>query len=259
MSEIKENRESLDEIVFENRNKAYGAYEIRKHYKKNLNSSLFIVLIFFTFSIGIIMLMSFKEKEAIPINPDPTPYIIDDYVKPDFITPPPSQKDESGKIENYTKFDVVKVVDNINDIVELPSNDNIQNGQTTDNDNYLIVKDSLVKLPEIFIDDNVYEVFIIEEEPEFPGGDKALQKWIKENTIYHEIPKKEGITGKVYLSFIIDKDGKVIDVKIIRGLDPYLDKEAVKVVSNLPLWIPGKNNGEPVKVLKRIDIKFVLK
>jgi protein TonB len=259
MSKIKESRESLDEIVFENRNKVYGAYQIRKQYKKELNRSLFIVLFMFSLSIGLMLFMSFKGKEEFTFTPEEPIWRPIDIPKPDFKTPEPpptSEKNDEAKIESQTKFEIVKEVSNSSEVVEMPSNENFQNKDISGK--FEISNDSYNEPPVISVDDNVYEIFIIEEEPIFPGGDKALKEWIKENTVYPEIPKKEGITGKVYLSFVIDKDGNVIDVKLIRGLDRYLDNEAINVVKNMPRWIPGKHNGEPVKVLKRMDIKFVL-
>lgn len=99
---------------------------------------------------------------------------------------------------------------------------------------------------------------IVEDMPSFPGGDAALLKYIAENVEYPPIAKENGITGVVYVSYIVGKDGKVRDVKVVRGADPFLDKEAVRVVKTLNGYKPGKQRGKPVPVQFTIPIRFVL-
>ncbi|MFM1876729.1 MAG: hypothetical protein RL266_2466 [Bacteroidota bacterium] len=99
---------------------------------------------------------------------------------------------------------------------------------------------------------------IVEDMPAFPGGDAALLKYIAENVEYPAIAKENGITGVVYVSYIVDKDGSIKDVKVVRGADPFLDKEAVRVVKTLKGYKPGKQRGKPVPVQFTIPIRFVL-
>ncbi len=99
---------------------------------------------------------------------------------------------------------------------------------------------------------------IVEDMPSFPGGDAALLKYIAENVEYPAIAKENGITGVVYVSYIVDKDGSVKDVKVVRGADPFLDKEAVRVVKTLKGYKPGKQRGKPVPVQFTIPIRFQL-
>jgi protein TonB len=99
---------------------------------------------------------------------------------------------------------------------------------------------------------------IVEDMPAYPGGDAALLKYIGENTEYPPIAKENGITGVVYVSYIVDKDGKVKDVKVVRGADAFLDKEAIRVVKMLKGYKPGKQRGKPVQVQFTIPIRFVL-
>ena len=98
----------------------------------------------------------------------------------------------------------------------------------------------------------------VEDKPEFPGGDAALVKYLAENTKFPEIAKENGIQGRVYVKFVIDKNGSVTQVSIARGVDPYLDKEAKRVVSTLPAWKPGKQRGIPVPVTYIVPINFKL-
>lgn len=99
---------------------------------------------------------------------------------------------------------------------------------------------------------------IVEDMPAFPGGDAALLKYIAENVKYPPIAKENGITGVVYVSYIVDRDGSVKDVKVVRGADPFLDKEAIRVVKTLKGYKPGKQRGKPVPVQFTIPIRFVL-
>ena len=97
----------------------------------------------------------------------------------------------------------------------------------------------------------------VEQMPEFPGGEQALRKWISANINYPDIAKEKGIQGKVYICFVVEKDGSVGRAKIARSVDPVLDKEALRVVNTLPKWNPGKQKGQPVAVFYTVPINFV--
>ena len=94
--------------------------------------------------------------------------------------------------------------------------------------------------------------------PEFPGGEEALRKYIAQSVKYPVIAQENGIQGRVYVSFVVNTKGKVTDVKIARGVDPNLDKEAIRVVNAMPAWKPGKQRGKAVKVSYTVPINFVL-
>ena len=100
--------------------------------------------------------------------------------------------------------------------------------------------------------------FIVEEMPEFPGGESALHQYIAKSIKYPVIAQENGIQGRVYVSFVINAKGEVTDIKIARGVDPALDKEAIRVIKNMPKWKPGKQRGKPVKVSFTVPINFVL-
>jgi len=111
----------------------------------------------------------------------------------------------------------------------------------------------------IEIEEDDEEFFmVVENMPEFPGGDLGLMKFIQKNVRYPAIAKEYNITGKVYVSFIVDKKGNVTNVKIVRGVDKNLDAEAVRVVSSLPKYKPGKQRGKAVRVMFTIPINFTL-
>ena len=100
--------------------------------------------------------------------------------------------------------------------------------------------------------------FIVEEMPDFPGGQLALRKFIATSIKYPVIAQENGIQGKVFVNFVVGKDGSISGAKISRGVDPSLDKEALRVVNSLPKWKPGKQGGKAVRVSYTVPINFVL-
>ena len=96
----------------------------------------------------------------------------------------------------------------------------------------------------------------VDEVPEFPGGINELRKYISTNLIYPEIAKKNSITGKVFVQFVINEKGGIEQTKVVRGVDSSLNKEAVRVIKSMPLWKPGKVKGKPVKGSFTLPIKF---
>jgi protein TonB len=100
--------------------------------------------------------------------------------------------------------------------------------------------------------------FIVEEMPEFPGGQLALRNFIAQSVKYPVIAQENGIQGKVFVNFVVAKDGTITNAKIFRGVDPSLDKEALRVVNSLPKWKPGKQGGKAVRVSYTVPINFVL-
>ena len=104
--------------------------------------------------------------------------------------------------------------------------------------------------------DMVFDV--VEVMPQFPGGQIAMMKYIMENMKYPEQAMKKGIQGRVAVSFIVEKDGSISDVKPILSVHPLLNKEAVRVVESMPKWTPGKQNGKPVRVRFNVPVMFKL-
>lgn len=101
--------------------------------------------------------------------------------------------------------------------------------------------------------------FIVEDMPSFQGkGQEGFREWIAQNLRYPEIAAENGISGKVYVQFAVNSKGEVVDAVVVRGVDPALDREAIRVVSSSPKWMPGKQRGKPVKVQFTFPINFVL-
>ena len=139
-----------------------------------------------------------------------------------------------------------EIIEIVEDEVEIENEVEIEE---TDTD-----EDEIVEIEE---DDEEF-FMVVENMPEFPGGDLGLMKFIQKNVRYPAIAKEYNITGKVYVSFIVDKQGSVTNVKIVRGVDKNLDAEAIRVVSLLPKYKPGKQRGKAVRVMFTIPINFTL-
>lgn len=101
-------------------------------------------------------------------------------------------------------------------------------------------------------------IAMVEQKPEFNGGEAAMYKWLSENIVYPSAASEEGVQGRVVVEFVVGKDGSITNVRVLRPRHPALDKEAVRVVKAMPKWIPGRNNGQPVKVTYTLPVTFKL-
>lgn len=103
------------------------------------------------------------------------------------------------------------------------------------------------------------EIFVVvEEAPQFPGGESALMRYLNDNIRYPVIAQENGIQGRVTCQFVVERDGSISDVQVVRGQDPSLDKEAVRVIQGMPRWKPGKQRGAPVRVRYTLPVLFRL-
>ena len=99
---------------------------------------------------------------------------------------------------------------------------------------------------------------VVEEMPEFPGGMAECLKFLSKNIKYPTISQENGVQGRVIIQFVVNRDGSIVDPQVVRGVDPYLDKEALRVVSSMPKWKPGKQRGKPVRVKYTVPVTFRL-
>ncbi|MBI5540356.1 MAG: energy transducer TonB [Bacteroidia bacterium] len=256
MSTNKKNREeNLDEIVFAQRNKEYGAYELRKRYKKNVIKALsfsFFLLLVITITP---LIMAFTGYNSNIFIPDITEYGFTEVTETETVTPPEAPPPVAKVDIEAVKFTTPIIVENSKDTVEMGSTDNL----IENTENPEITEEPYVEKKNAAIDDEKsFEYSWIEEKPEFPGGEEALLKWIADNTKFPESAKEIGVSGKVCVNFIINKEGKVVNVELLNSVDEYLDKEALRVISSMPDWKPGRNNGRAVNVSYRVPIKFTL-
>ncbi len=162
--------------------------------------------------------------------------------------PPPPPEPEVVKTPEI----ITIVEDNVKveDTPILTSEDDASHAQT---ETYV----AQVKEEEEVVDDNF--VFItVEKMPEFPGGDAALLKWIADHVNYPTIAAENGIQGRVSCTFTVNADGSVEDVQVVRPVDPNLDKEAIRVLKQLPKFKPGEQRGKPVRVKYTVPVRFKL-
>ena len=118
------------------------------------------------------------------------------------------------------------------------------------------VADEPVKPDKPEVENKVFDV--VEQMPSFPGGNAALMKYLGDNIKYPVVAQENGVQGRVVVSFVVERDGSITDVKVVRSVDPSLDREAVRVVSTMPKWIPGKQNGSAVRVKYNVPVAFRL-
>ncbi len=151
---------------------------------------------------------------------------------------------------------VVEVLNIVDDEVKIEDELEIQDSEA--DENTVIDVAPVIETAAEEEEEEAQVFFIVEDMPEFPGGDLALRKYIANAIKYPVIAQENGIQGKVYVTFVVGKDGKVTNARIARGVDPSLDKEALRVVNSLPTWKPGKQRGKPVNVSYTVPINFVL-
>lgn len=173
------------------------------------------------------------EEEIIPITREQE-------IKPPPPPPPPK---------------VVEVLNIVDDDMEIDDELEIN---TEADEHTLINVAPVISAKEEEEEEEAQVFFIVEDMPEFPGGEMALRTYIANAIKYPVIAQENGIQGKVYVTFVVGKDGSVSNASIARGVDPSIDKEALRVVNTLPKWKPGKQRGKPVNVSYTVPINFVL-
>jgi len=256
-------------LVFEGKNQAYGAYQIRQEYNKVLVVSMIVSLLGIALLVSMPNIIQYFKGAPIAnrvLPPDEGPIAIDPdllYVKP--IIPSPEMKQELPKTEVPTVENIIPVVVNKPVVLDdrfatnaklLDSN----SGTVTNNGKGNEVVFSVEKPPVIEVKEEE-TIFYAEKMPSFIGGDEALFNYMRNHVRYPELEKDMGISGTVYVSFIINKQGRVEDAKIARGVKggKGLDNEALRVISEMPLWEPGMQNHRAVKVQFTYPVNFVLR
>lgn len=164
--------------------------------------------------------------------------------KQELKTPPPPPPKQVVKI-NVVEDDV-EVEDEINIDVEADQN--------TEVEEYI----APVMEQEEESEEERQIFMVVESMPEFPGGEPALYKYLAENIKYPQMAKESGIQGRVFVTFVVERDGSVTDVRVLRGIGGGCDEEAIRVVKAMPKWSPGKQRGKPVRVQYNLPVKFTL-
>ena len=99
---------------------------------------------------------------------------------------------------------------------------------------------------------------VVEDMPEFPGGQAALLDYLRKNIKYPRLSQENGVQGRVLVQFVVNKDGSIVDPEVVKSVDPLLDKEALRVISTMPKWKPGSQRGKPVRVRYTVPVNFRL-
>ena len=224
--------------------------EVKKSQKASLeNKRLLFVEIGFVVAL-LLTLAAFewssKEKQESSLLAENTEIIEEEMVPITQETPPPPP--EVAKIP---------VLSDQIDIIEV--NDNILNLED-DSSLGVEIQDYVEEVKEEVVEEETIPFQLVEEKPKFQGGDaNDFSKWVNQRLVYPEVAKENGVQGRVMLQFTVKTDGSVSDVKVLRGVDPSLDKEAVRVVSMSPKWTPGKQRDRKVKVTYTFPVIFQLR
>ncbi len=252
------NNAKRTELVFEFRNKSYGAYLLRKKYTRRLLIA-FVITCFGTgilFSVPLLIYyfnktnneLKLKMEDSILLE-EPPPIDKNAAPLPPVIPPPP--------VQQTIKFTPPKIVKD-EEVVDPPptqeeTKDVQVSTQTQDGD-----KDFIDLPPDPSINNDDDKVFsIVEENPSFPGGESKLMEYLSKIK-YPVIAREEQISGWVVVSFIVDKTGKIKDAKVLKGIGGGCNEEALKKIMSMPDWIPGRQNGRNVMVRTVLRVNFTL-
>jgi protein TonB len=253
------------ELVFQGKNKEYGAYQLRGESDKRHNRAMIIVAVVAIVGFSVPKLIEMTKSKQKEVNTEVTTLstlekaeVKNDIKKPPPVEPPPPLK-------STIKFTapVIKKDEEVSEKEEIKSQDELTNakasisladvqGVTNGTVDIADVKTAVTEIEE----EKPYTV--IEQMPVYPGGEGELLKFIFANLKYPVIAQENGIEGKVIIRFVVSKTGKISNVEVLRSLDPSCDKEAVRVVKMLPNWIPGKQNGVNVPVYYTLPITYKL-
>jgi protein TonB len=259
MAKEKISAPAFDEIVFEERNKEYGAYRLRKKYNRNVLIAMLIGIVILSTAV-ITPYLNAKALESRTKRAEREVEIkLENLDTPtEIVAPPPPPPPPPAEVIQQARYVPPVVVDSVRpeDEVELMTADQAQ--VEVQNEEVVEVVEEVRE--EIQEEEAEPEPFVVVEEmPMFPGGDVELLRYIGEHTQYPEVAKENNIQGRVIVRFCVTAKGGVSQVSILKGVDPELDKEAIRVVSALPAFKPGKQGGKPVPVWYMVPITFTLK
>lgn len=269
------------EMVFAGKNKEYGAYQLRKGTSGRNIKALLILVIAAALVGGFLAWKVIEQKQAEeqqaymeamelaklqqqakkeekkkePVKPKIEPKKeIPVARETQKFTAPVIKKDELVKEENQ-----VKQMDKLDEKVAVGT----ENKEGTKSRLAEAVRNDIAvaappppPAPKPEVSNKVFDV--VEEMPHFPGGPAALQAFLSSNTKYPVVAQENGVQGRVIVSFVVERDGSITDVRVVRSVDPSLDREASRVVRSMPRWSPGKQNGSTVRVKYTVPVVFRL-
>ena len=264
------------DLVFEGRNKEYGAYVLRKDTgKRNLKSMLLV------FAVIIAIMAAVAAKVAIE-NAFPKKVAMETDVELSKLAQKKEAKVEKKapvkveeqkvveKVKSSVKFTppVIKKDDEVKPEEELKSQEDLNKTNTAigsfdvkGNDEAggeVLKAKEVIAQPEPPKEEETKVFDVVEVMPSFPGGQGALFEWLSKNIKYPVVAEENGVQGRVIVTFVVERNGSITDVQVVKSVDPSLDKEAVRVVKAMPHWIPGKQNGSAVRVKFTVPVTFRL-
>ncbi|MBQ4449578.1 MAG: energy transducer TonB [Prevotella sp.] len=266
------------DLLFENRNKEYGAYVLRHQTSARNIKSILVVLIAFAlvmafmvvkntyYSCGTDHVVHDQVVELTPWNDKKTE------PKVERVEPIREEKIEQivEKVKSSIKFiaPIIKKDSEVDPKDEMKTQEEIMSSKVAvgfanvigndESADVLRSKTLLVTEPVKPKEEENTVFEYVEQMPSFPGGDAALMRYLSKNIKYPPLAEENGIQGRVICSFVVERDGSVSDIRIKRSVDPSLDKEAMRVVSAMPKWIPGRQNGQMVRVKYTLPVTFRL-
>jgi periplasmic protein TonB len=269
MNLFKNNSSKLNDVIFENRNKNYGAYLIRRSYHESIFKALFYlctcILIVFG-SAYFVNRLTQKELIKTALVFDDPKIILEEYVSTIDVTPIENKSTEAVSKSSSPAGGISTIIKDQAVVTSSITSLNPLNGTDlsgTPNE-LLNGTDKETSLPDYQVADvpkKIIETVVVAEEmPEFEGGFSGLMKYIGSNIVYPELAKEINQEGTVYISFIVNETGLVEQVKVMKGIGFGCDEEVVRVITKMPRWKKaGKNGGHPVKVRFNMPVAFKLK
>ena len=270
-------------MVFEGKNKEYGAYVLRSGTSSRNLKSLLILLIAAALIGGYLVYKVQADKaaaertaymEQLEISKLKEQARNEERDKPNVEKPKIEPIKELPQVRETQKFtapvikkdELVKEDNQMKAMDELDANTAVgikdQEGtkdRTIEAARVAVVEAAPVEVTEVVqqeVSQKIHEV--VEQPPQFPGGQAALLSWLSQNIHYPPVAEENGIYGRVVVSFVVEPDGSISNVQVVRGVDPSLDKEAVRVTKAMPKWLPGKQNGQAVRVKYNLPVTFKL-
>jgi protein TonB len=248
------------DIVFEGRNKAYGAYELRKTNTKTATKALIIGAIVFAIAVSTPLILSLLpssseadttiDTKIVTVKMPPKKEEVKKNLPP---PPPPPPKVDQVKFVKPVVAKADEVTEEPPKTIEIKDKKIGAETIKGDPDAELSVEPvgngpaAVVDAP----DNEIYSTAGIEVKPDFPGGMAKFYKYVGDN---YQTPEEEGLKGKVYVTFVVEKDGSLTDIKVIRDIGYGTGKEAIRVLNKCPRWNPGEQNGKKVRVLYSLPI-----
>ena len=271
------------DIVFEGKNKEFGAYVLRTDSVSRHNKAvayvlgvLIVILALLILSISGVFSRSDDDELAVSTEQEIATFdaqdeeeeeIEEEQVKieePEEIIAPEEVANEQRitdlLIVEDDKFEKEQEVKTQEDMTKNEAQAGVIDITEGTNDlNKQVVREQVIQETKPKeVEDKVYNIAMVEQKPEFPGGEAAMYKWLSDHINYPVAAAEEGVQGRVVVEFVVSKTGNVENVRVLRGRHPALDKEATRLVKSMPKWQPGRNNGQPVKVTYTLPITFKL-